>query len=186
MNILLIILTAIGLSMDSFAASFTSGGLLPRFTPSRAARIALSMAFFQGIMSVIGWILGLGFREQISDYDHWIAFIMLAIIGGKMILDAFRPQEEKQFDPLQLKILIVLSIATSIDAWAVGLSFAVLSVNIGIAIGIIALVTFLISYMGVYAGSLIRQKLPINIEAFGGVILILIGLKIILEHTQLL
>ncbi len=185
MDLLSILLIAIGLAMDSLAISFTSGGILHRFKWKEASLIAGFMGIFQGIMPLIGWTLGLGFKELICEYDHWIAFGILFFLGGKMIFDSFAPEEERTFNPLQISVLLGLAIATSIDAMAVGLSFAFLSIPILVPFTIIGVVTFLICLSGVYAGSILGKKINFPLEIIGGIILIIIGIRIVIEHTYL-
>lgn len=183
MNFFSIILLAIGLSMDSLAISYTSGSILKQFNLKNALKIALFMGVVQGIMPGIGWILGVDFKDLICNYDHWIAFFILLIIGGKMILDAFSDKKaQHSFNPLQTTVLLGLAIATSIDAMAIGLSFAFLSLPILFPSVVIGTVTFSISFGGVYAGSRLSNRLPSQIDILGGIILIGIGTKILIEH----
>ncbi len=186
MGLFEILLLAVGLCMDSFAVSLTSGVLLKPFKVGRIFKIATFMAVFQGGMPIIGWLLGVGFQSYIESYDHWIAFALLLFLGSKMIYEGW-PQkgEEVQpccFDPANTRTLIGLSVATSIDALAVGIMFAISSVEILMPASIIALVTFDFSLAGVLIGHRFGRRIHNYAEVLGGVILIGIGVKILLEH----
>ncbi len=186
MSLVEIFLLAVGLCMDSFAVSLTAGVLLKPFKASRILKIATFMAVFQGGMPVIGWLLGVGFQSYIESYDHWIAFALLLFLGGKMIYEGFpRRGEEEQpccFDPANTRTLIGLSIATSIDALAVGIMFAISSIEILSPALIIGLVTFAASFIGVHVGHRFGRRIHNYAEVLGGVILIGIGTKILIEH----
>ncbi len=186
MGLVEIFLLAVGLCMDSFAVSLTSGVLLKPFTPGRIIKIASFMAIFQGGMPVIGWLLGVGFQSYIESYDHWIAFALLLFLGSKMIYEGWpRKGEEEQpccFDPANTRTLIGLSIATSIDALAVGIMLAISKVQILVPALIIALVTFAASLAGVHVGHRFGRHIHNFAEVLGGVILMGIGIKILLEH----
>ncbi len=185
MDILSVILIAIGLAMDCLAISITSGIILKRFRLSQAFRIALLMGLFQALMPVVGWWLGYGFKELIADFDHWVAFSILLLLGAKMIYDGFFPENDACFDPLNWYVLLGLALATSIDAMAVGLSFSFLPMEVTLPFIIIGVVTFLISLSGVYIGCKYGHKVPFPSEILGGIILILIGTRILIEHTLL-
>jgi putative Mn2+ efflux pump MntP len=183
MEILTLILIAIGLSFDSFAAAITSGVAKNEIRFWQATRIAFSLAFFQGMMPVLGWIIGMRIMHLISAIDHWIAFGLLAILGGKMILESLRKEkEDKTFDPLNLYILLGMSLATSIDAFIIGISFGFLNVNILFATLIIGSVTFIISMLGVLFGKKTGSRFGKKMEIAGGLILIGIGVKILIQH----
>ena len=187
LNLLMI---AIGLSMDAFAVSTTNGMCVSKqykrhnfFT--RALVWSAMFGLFQGLMPMLGYFLGKTFASFISSIDHWIAFVLLGFIGGKMIWEAVHPEKEECEVNLPLSTILTQAIATSIDALAVGVSFALLEVNILSASVIIALTTLLCSLVGAYLGKAFGSLLKSKAEVFGGVILVLIGLKILLEHTVL-
>lgn len=183
MSHLTIIVIAIGLAMDAFAVSIASGVSLKCFKANLAFRVALFFGGFQAIMPLIGWLAGKSFSQYIEAYDHWIAFGMLSIIGGKMIYESTVIDEvESKCDPHNLLILFGLAIATSIDALAVGLSFSMLSVSIVEPVLVIGVITFVLSFAGVYIGDKFGSLFENKMEIIGGVILILIGTKILLQH----
>jgi putative Mn2+ efflux pump MntP len=185
MELISIILIAIGLSMDSFAVSISNGLRLQNLKLSKSVLIAFSLAFFQAMIPLLGWLAGNGIEEYIQEIDHWVAFILLAFIGGKMLYDGFQKGEDSTTTELSGLTLIGQSIATSIDAFAVGISFAVLDYEITLPIIIIGLVTFLFSMLGLQLGKLFGKKLGKSVEIFGGLILIGIGIKILIEHIYL-
>ena len=182
MNLLSILIIAVGLAMDAFAVSITCGLTLNKLKIKHAFAIALSFGFFQGAMPIIGWLAGVGFRDFISNIDHWLAFGLLVAIGGKMIYESFKLESSVKNRELSWNFLLFLSIATSIDAFAVGLSFSFLNVKIITPACIIGIVTFILSMAGVVIGKKVGHLFERKIEVFGGVILILIGLKILLTH----
>jgi putative Mn2+ efflux pump MntP len=182
-ELLSVVLIAVGLSMDAFAVSITSGCTIRCLKIKHAFRIALFFGLFQAIMPLIGWLAGMGLKNYVEAFDHWIAFVLLAFIGGKMIYEAVWITEvEKKCDPLNLTILLGLAIATSIDALAVGVTFAFIKIPIITPALIIGLITFCISLGGVYIGNKIGNRLGSKMEVIGGLILIGIGLKILLQH----
>ena len=181
MNIITIIGIGIGLSMDALAVSVINGFVIKKLKLRHAFRIAFSFGFFQGVMPVVGWAAGLSFRKYIQNIDHWVAFSLLCIVGGKMIYESINCREEKR-DCLQFPALLLLSIATSIDALAVGLSFSFLQVEIMIPAIIIGAVTFIICFIGIYVGDKIGRFIGNKLELIGGLILIVIGIKILIEH----
>ncbi len=182
MSIIEIILIGIGLSMDAVCVSM-SDGMYYKVKLKHALCIGLAFGVFQGVMPLIGYYAGSLFSKQISAYDHWIALILLSIIGGKMIFDAIKGFENGMcIIKLTFKILLIQSIATSIDALAVGVSFAAMNVNIYLSAGVIALTTFILSVIAVYVGKKIGTKLNQKAGIFGGTILVLIGMKIFIEH----
>jgi len=187
MGILNILLISVGLGMDAFAVSVTSGAAIRRMHLRHALLIAGFFGAFQAIMPFIGWEAGGLAAGFIGELDHWIAFGLLLIIGGKMILEAaFGEGEEEPKDPLNLYVLFVLAIATSIDALAVGVTFSFLKVSLYTPILVIGLVTFCMSVIGAYIGNRLGHAFNGKvIEVVGGLILIGIGTKILLEHTVL-
>ena len=179
-------LTSIGLAMDVFAASICKGLSMKKFNIIHALIIAMFFGLFQGLMPLAGWALGIGFSEYITAFDHWIAFILLAFIGGKMVMDSRDSSCElsEKTSILDLKELVVLSFATSIDAMAVGVSIAFLpgDTNIFLSAGVIAVITFAISFAGTIIGNRFGCRFKSKAEFAGGAILIIIGLKILIEH----
>lgn len=184
MNFFEILLIGIGLSMDACAVSM-SDGMCFRLDWKKSLAVGLVFGFFQAAMPLAGYFAGSFFSDQISAFDHWIALILLAFIGGKMVWDGFHHDEECSLKPFSAGLLLMQAVATSIDALAVGVSFAAMNVNIFFAVGLIGLTTFLISVPAVQIGRKIGTKLNAKAEIFGGTILILIGLKIFIEHMWL-
>ena len=184
MNFFLILVIAVGLAMDAFAVSISLGIRHPKYRMSYALKIAFMFGFFQAFMPIAGWVLGDQFRVFITSYDHWVAFIILFFIGGKMVYQGLKPSEDNNGDKDcdSFKLLLTLSVATSLDALAVGISFAFLKVNIWTSAAIIGVVTFIISFIGAELGDKIGGRFKNKAEVFGGVILLLIGSKILLEH----
>ncbi len=183
MGIILIILVAIGLSMDAFAVSISNGIILKRVNLKNAFKIALFFGIFQFIMPVIGWFAGLIFSDCIRSIDHWIAFILLTFIGGNMIYESKNEQIDNRLkNPEDNRVILLMAIATSIDAMAVGVSFAMLNIYILFPAIIIGLITFFISFIGVFIGKKVGELFKTNVETLGGIILILIGIHILLEH----
>ncbi len=186
MGIFSIILTGFALSMDAFAVSVTKGITLKKINLSMATKIAFSFGFFQGIMPLIGWLFGMNFELYIRSIDHWIAVFLLSFLGIKMIIEAIKNDDNDNSTYLDNKELIILSIATSIDALAIGVTFAFLNIDIipiCISIGVI---TFLVCFIGVLIGKKIGYLLKNYAQIVGGVILILIGLNILNEHTEII
>ncbi len=183
MDFITILLVAVGLSMDSFAISVTSGMIIREFTFRKISKIALFLASTQAIMTALGWLLGFKLRHVIENYDHWVSFALLLLIGGKMIYESFNEAEQKKFNPLNNLVLLGISLATSIDALAIGLSFALLNISISFACFVIGLVTLISAVTGLRIGTRICDKLSIKTELWGGLILIAIGIKILVEHT---
>lgn len=184
MSIIEILLVGIGLSMDACAVSMTNGMCYkPKFR--QTLFIALSFGVFQALMPLIGYFAGSLFTSQISAFDHWIALILLGFIGGKMIWDGFHHDESCPVKPFGAGLLLMQAIATSIDALAVGVSFAAVSANIYLAVSLIGVTTFVLSIAAVKVGEWIGDKLNAKAEIFGGTILVLIGLKIFIEHMWL-
>jgi putative Mn2+ efflux pump MntP len=180
-----ILLIALGLAMDSFSVSIANGLATRTFKPSKALTIALFFGFFQGLMPIFGWVAGESIADQISAFDHWVAFGLLTTIGIKMIYESIANKPPHFLKAYTLKVILFLSIATSIDALAVGLSFSFLDISILFPALMIGLITFMLSFLGVYVGKSFGKILKNRIEILGGLILIVIGLKILLEHTLL-
>jgi putative Mn2+ efflux pump MntP len=178
---------AVGLAMDATAVAIATSIMLGRVNGRQVFRFAFHFGLFQAAMPVIGWLAGRGLREYIESWDHWMAFALLTLIGGKAIIDVFRGEEEdaKVPDPTRGLSLIVLSIATSIDALAVGLSLALLQVTIWYPAAVIGVVTAGLTVCGMLLGSRVGQRFGLRVRVLGGVILIGIGLKILIEHTLL-
>lgn len=183
MSIIEIVILAIGLSMDSLAVSVTGGAMIRNCTICNMVKIGSFMGITQAGMTVIGYLAGVGFQKYITSYDHWIAFILLLYLGGKMIYDSTQDKEEDcKTNPLRNKTLFGLAIATSIDALAIGISLAILKSTIVIEASLIGIVTFLMSVFGVYFGSRFGRKVDLKLDLIGGLILIGIGTKILIEH----
>ena len=179
------LIIAVGLSMDAFAVSICKGLSVPVVRPGHAAITGLYFGGFQALMPLIGYLLGAQFETAISGIDHWIAFGLLAIIGINMIREA-RGDGERMDGCFGPKAMLPLAVATSIDALAVGVTFAFLKVQILPAVGLIGLTTFVLSALGVALGRLLGSRFRSGAELFGGVVLIGMGLKILLEHLGLL
>lgn len=186
MGILEVILIGIGLAMDAFAVSICKGLSMNKLDWKKAIIIALYFGIFQALMPIIGYLLGATFQDLVTSIDHWIVFVLLSIIGGNMIKESFDDEVEKRNDSVDFKTMIVLAIATSIDALAVGITFAFLKANIALSVIFIGIITFLISLFGVKIGNKFGDKFQNKAELIGGIILILIGLKILLEHLGIL
>ena len=197
MNFIALIFTAFALSMDAFAVSITKGMTIKNLKKSTALKRALAFGVFQGAMPLLGWALGISFESYIKSIDHWIAFILLGFIGFNMIKGFFDDRKEENaselefsattdVDDLSNKEIIMLAVATSIDALAVGISFAFLNVSIIPAASIICIITFLVCVVGVFVGNKVGDIFNGYAELVGGVILILIGFNIFNEHTQIL
>ena len=184
-------LLGIGLAMDAFAVSVCKGLGMRRLNKKQALIIGLYFGGFQALMPLIGWLIGRQFQTYITSIDHWIAFILLGFIGGKMMIEAIREwNEEETVDvmdaPLDHKNMLVLAVATSIDALAVGITFAFLDTPIIEAITIIGITTMVISIIGVVVGNFFGSRYKSKAEFIGGLILVLLGLKILLEHLGIL
>ena len=181
-NFVTVLLIALGLSADCFAVSLSASISANRHSRMGILRTALSFGIFQAAMPLLGWLAGRTVADIIQDYDHWVAFGLLAFVGGKMVWESFFEKEEKERDISRGFTLITLSIATSIDALAVGLSFAFMQVNIWTAVGTIGLIAFLTTGFGFIIGKRIGGVLGKRAELAGGLVLIGIGLKILIEH----
>ena len=187
MGMVELLLIGVGLSMDAFAVSVCKGLNMRKVNQLHCFVIALFFGGFQALMPLIGWILGRQFEQYITAVDHWIAFVLLAFLGGKMILEALKEEEEeinKTESRLVFKELLVLAVATSIDALAMGITFAFLNVAIVPAVGMIGGITFALSAAGVYIGNIFGSRYKNKAELIGGVILVLIGVKILAEHLM--
>ncbi len=187
MSIWEIFLIGVGLSMDAFAVAICKGLAMPKVNWKHALTIALFFGGFQALMPFLGWLLGSRFGSSIDAISPWVAFALLAVIGGKMILDAVKSDEGEAeeaagSDVLDLKELTLMAVATSIDALAVGITFGMLHVNIGFAATLIGCTTFCIALSGVLVGNYFGSKFQQKAQIAGGVILILIGLKILLQY----
>ena len=183
MGIITILLIAVGLAMDSLAVSISGGIVMRPFCRRQSLRLALTMGGFQGGMTLLGWLMGVSFSSYITTFDHWIAFILLGFLGGKMIYESFE-EEETTISSFSTKTLLTLGVATSIDALAVGVSMAFLKTSIYFPAFIIGFVTFALSLIGVIGGYRFGKIKGINVELFGGIILIAIGVKILIEHLM--
>ena len=183
MDLITVIVIAFGLAMDAFAVSVASGFAIKKLKVGHALRIAIFFGAFQAIMPAMGGLAGLSLRDVIRDFDHWVAFGLLGLIGAKMIYESFKLEaDKKQIDPLKLDVLLMLAIATSIDALAVGVTFAFLNVAIVWPAIIIGLITLATSFVGVYVGDKFGHIFESKIELVAGLVLIAIGVKILLEH----
>ncbi|WP_303053153.1 manganese efflux pump MntP family protein [uncultured Ruminococcus sp.] len=186
MGIVELFLTAIALSMDAFAVSVCKGLGMRRMRYDQALVISLYFGVFQALMPLIGWLLGTSFSRYIQAFDHWIAFVLLAFLGGKMLWDVFHEKEDGEQESAERRLdhreLFMLAIATSIDALAVGIAFACLDVNIWSSVSIIGVTTLVISFAGVWIGNRFGNRFQKKAEIAGGLVLILIGVKILAEH----
>lgn len=185
MSILDLFILAVGLSMDAFAVSVCKGLSLGKIKPKHMCIAGAWFGGFQALMPLIGYFLGSFFAEMIEKYDHWVAFVLLAIIGGNMIKESF-DKDEKVDSSMDVKSMLLLAIATSMDALAVGVTFAFLQVQIVPAVSFIGVITFIFSAVGVKIGSLFGTKYKSKAELFGGIVLVLIGIKILLEGIGVL
>jgi putative Mn2+ efflux pump MntP len=185
MDIITIVMTALGLSMDAFAVAISSGMAIKNLKVKHAIKISGFFGGFQGLMPILGWLLGLGFKDYIERYDHWVAFGLLCFIGVKMLKEAMEEDCEYILNPLKNKVLIMLAIATSIDAMAVGVGFAFLKVSILSSAAIIGIITFAVCFGGVYLGQKCGCIFKKRAEVAGGIILMLIGFKILMEDSNL-
>ena len=187
MTFLELLLIAVGVSMDAFSVSICKGLTTKRFSLKMALTCGLWFGAFQALMPVVGFFLGAQFARFIESVDHWIAFGLLFLIGANMIREAIVSKEDsKQTNALDFRTMLLLAVATSIDALAVGVSFACIQVELWSSVALIGLTTFVFSVVGVKIGNVFGTKFKKNAEVFGGIILILIGLKILLEHLGVL
>ena len=189
MGFIELFLIGVGLSMDAFAVSVCKGlNMRDKINYKHAGLIALFFGGFQALMPIVGYFLGVNFESLIKSFDHWIAFVLLAFLGGRMIYEAVteKDDEDAADGSLKIKELFMLAIATSIDALAVGITFAFLSVNIWSAVSIIGATTFILAFAGVIIGNKFGSRYKSKAEIAGGIILILIGTKILLEHLGII
>lgn len=182
MSLFELFLVAVGLSMDAFAVSICKGLAMKKISVKNACIVGLWFGGFQALMPVIGYILGSQFERYITNIDHWIAFVFLSLIGVTMIKEALSKEESSENASLDIKTMFILAIATSIDALAVGITFAFLSVRIVPAVSFIGIITFTLSAIGVKIGNVFGSKYKSKAEIAGGIILIGMGIKILLEH----
>jgi len=186
MDFLTVFILSIGLSMDSFAVSVGCGLTEQKISFSHAAKISFSLAFFQGFLPVLGWYMGTEIREYVQEVDHWIAFFLLLFLGGKMIIESMKSNEQDEMsDIYSWKHILTLSIATSIDALVVGFSYALASTsNIFSGALIIGAVTFFFAMLGIRIGKDVGYSFGPKVELLGGIILIGIGIKILIQHLM--
>lgn len=183
MSLFEILVIAIGVSMDAFAVAICKGLSVSKLRPSHALKTGLWFGGFQALMPLIGYFAGVRFADVVSSVDHWIAFILLGFIGANMIKESFSREEEIHDSDFSFKTMLAMAVATSIDALAVGVSFAFLRVRIWMAVLIIGLMTALFSIAGVRIGNVFGSRYKSLAELVGGVILLLMGIKILIEHT---
>lgn len=183
MSLFSLFLLAVGLSMDAFAVAVCKGLATQKLTLKKACIVGLWFGFFQALMPTIGYLVGFRFQDKITSLDHWIAFVLLALIGANMIREAFSKEEETSSDSLAFREMLLLAVATSIDALAVGVTFAFLpDIPIIPAVSFIGIITFLLSAAGMKIGNVFGIRYKSKAELAGGVILVLIGSKILIEH----
>lgn len=183
MDLLNIVVIAVALAMDAFAVAIVSGSAYKKLQVKHALRMALFFGLFQACMPLIGALAGLTIRDFIVGWDHWLAFFLLAAVGAKMIYESFKIKPEKRnLNPASLPVLIALALATSIDALAVGVTLSLIVASFVLAVIVIGIVTFVLSYLGVYIGKKLGHFFESKIEALGGIILIALGAKILLQH----
>lgn len=182
MSILEVVLIAIGLAMDAFAVSICKGLSMKKMSWKKALVVGAYFGIFQGIMPVIGYFLGSTFESMVTQIDHWIVFVLLTLIGVNMLKEAFGKDCNNCNESVDFKTMIVLAIATSIDALAIGITFAFLQTNIVLSALVITIITFVICVIGVKIGNKFGDKYERKAETVGGLILILMGIKILLEH----
>lgn len=186
MDILSLFIIAVGLSMDAFAVAICKGLAMQKASVKKAVIVGLWFGSFQALMPAIGYVLGSQFERYITSIDHWIAFVLLSIIGGNMIKEALSKDEEPASASLAFKEMLLLALATSIDALAVGVTFAFLQVQIIPAVSFIGTITLVLSTIGVKIGNIFGSRYKSKAEFAGGAILILMGIKILLEHLGIL
>lgn len=186
MSILTILTLSVGLAMDAFAVAICKGLAMKQMSYNKAIIIGGYFGFFQGAMPLLGYFLGTTFKASITTIDHWIAFGLLVLIGASMLKESFSKEEDKICDSVSLKPMLILAIATSIDALAVGVTFALIDAPIILSISMIASITFLLSILGVKIGNIFGMRYKSKAELAGGAVLIVLGIKILLEHLGVL
>ena len=186
MSLIELFLIAVGLSMDAFAVSICKGLSVRKAEPRHSLIVGAYFGGFQALMPAIGYVLGRQFESLITSVDHWIAFVLLGIIGGNMIREALKGEQEELDDSFTFRTMLPLAIATSIDALAMGVTFAFLQVQIVPAVLFIGVTTFVLSAVGLKVGNVFGAKYKSRAELFGGVVLVLMGIKILLEHLGFL
>ena len=186
MSLLSLFIIAVGLSMDACAVAICKGLAMQKSPWKKAMLVGLWFGGFQGLMPAIGYVLGSQFERYIVSIDHWIAFVLLCFIGGNMIKESLSKDEEEADASLAVKDMFLLAVATSIDALAVGVTFAFLQVQIIAAVSFIGVITFILSTLGVKVGNIFGAKFKSKAELAGGIILIVMGTKILLEHLGIL
>ena len=186
MDLLTLLTLAVGLAMDAFAVSICKGLAMREKVLKKGIIVGLWFGGFQALMPTIGFFLGTQFKDQITSIDHWITFVLLGLIGINMVKEALSNDEEQADDSIAVKEMFMLAVATSIDALAVGITFAFLNVHIVSAASMIGVCTFLISFAGVKIGNIFGTKYKSKAELAGGIILILLGFKILFEHLHIL
>lgn len=186
MSLISLFIIAVGLSMDAFAVSICKGLAMQKINLRKAGIVGLWFGGFQALMPFIGYLLGSQFEKYITAIDHWIAFVLLGLIGASMIKEALSKEEECANDSLDCKTMFLLAVATSIDALAVGVTFAFLQVEIIPAVSFIGIITFTLSVVGVKVGNIFGTRYKSKAELAGGMILVVMGIKILLEHLGIL
>ncbi len=186
MGITELFILALGLAMDAFAVSICKGLSSRNVELKKSLITGLWFGGFQALMPVIGFFIGSAFERYITAFDHWIAFVLLALIGGNMIKESFSKEENETSSSFSPRAMLPMAVATSIDALAIGVTFAFLSVDIFAAASLIGVITFALSAVGVYIGNAFGGKYKSKAELAGGVVLILLGIKILLEHLEIL
>ena len=181
-----LLILAVGLAMDAFAVAVCKGLSLRTLKLQQALLVGVWFGLFQALMPALGWLLGSAFSGLVQSVDHWMAFVLLSLIGGNMIREGLQGDDENCDPSLSFGVMLLLAVATSIDALAVGITLAFLNVSILLAVALIGVVTFTISAVGVKMGNLFGARYKSKAEFFGGAVLILIGLKILLEHLGIL
>lgn len=186
MSLLTLFITAVGLSMDAFAVAICKGLAMKKLSWKKALVIGLWFGGFQALMPTAGYLLGTRFESYVTAIDHWIAFVLLVLIGANMVKESFSREEDSANDSVDVRTMFLLAIATSIDALAVGVTYAFLQVRIIPAVSFIGIITFTLSIVGVKIGNVFGLKYKSKAELTGGIILIVMGIKILLEHLGLL
>lgn len=186
MDLITIFGIALALAMDAFAVALAAGAVLNPLTRRHLFRLGFHFGLFQSLMPIAGWLVGMTVQKWISAYDHWIAFALLAVVGGRMIMEAFDEEKDKTAsDPTRGLTMVMLSVATSIDALAVGLSLAMLNVSVWAPAAVIGVVAGVLTVFGMLLGRRLGDDWGKRVEVCGGLVLCIMGLKILLEHTLL-